>query len=107
MTSGSLGGAMVSTSCGKARDVGSIPALGAIFPTLITPPHKNYNDFHHNRRLDGALVSTLSRNARGVGSIPALDAIFPLFVNCYDTGSMNSIVHNACAVWLLNLPDVM
>ena len=33
MTSGSLGGVMV----WNTRDVGSIPALGAIFPIFITP----------------------------------------------------------------------
>ena len=35
-TSRSLGGLMASTPAWNARDVGSIPALGAIFPILIT-----------------------------------------------------------------------
>ena len=35
-TSGSSGGAMVSTLVQNARDVGSIPALGTIFSIFIT-----------------------------------------------------------------------
>ena len=37
LTSGSLGGVIVSTLARNARDVGSIPALGTIFPIFITP----------------------------------------------------------------------
>ena len=36
LTAGNLGGVMVSTLAQNARDVGSIPALGAIFPSFIT-----------------------------------------------------------------------
>ena len=37
VTAGSLDGLMVSTLARNARDVGSIPALGTIFPIFITP----------------------------------------------------------------------
>ena len=37
VTSGSLGGVMVITPAPNARQVGSIPALGKIFPIFITP----------------------------------------------------------------------
>ena len=37
MTSGSLGGGMVNTLVRNARDMVSIPALGAIFPNFIIP----------------------------------------------------------------------
>ena len=37
MTSGWLGGKMVSTLAQNARDVGSILALGTLFPIIITP----------------------------------------------------------------------
>ena len=37
VTSGSLGGIMVSTLAQNASDVGSIPLLGTIFPIFITP----------------------------------------------------------------------
>ena len=37
VTSGSLGGVMVSTLAWNASDVDPIPALGAIFPIFITP----------------------------------------------------------------------
>ena len=37
VTSGSLGGLMVSTLALNARDVGSIPARGALFLIFITP----------------------------------------------------------------------
>ena len=36
VTSGSLGTVLVSTLAWNARDVGLIPALGAIFPIFIT-----------------------------------------------------------------------
>ena len=36
VTSGSLGGVMVRMLAQNARDVGSIPTLGAIFPIFIT-----------------------------------------------------------------------
>ena len=37
VTSGSLGGVIVSTLAQNARDEGLIPILGAIFPIFITP----------------------------------------------------------------------
>ena len=37
VTSGSLGDVMVSALVQSARDVGSIPAIGEIFPIFITP----------------------------------------------------------------------
>ena len=37
MTSGSLGGVMVSTLAQDARVVGTIPILAVIFPMFITP----------------------------------------------------------------------
>ena len=37
VTSGSLHGVMVSTLAQNARDVGSVPALGTIFPIFIKP----------------------------------------------------------------------
>ena len=37
VTSRSISGEMVITLAQNARDVGSIPTLGATFPTLITP----------------------------------------------------------------------
>ena len=37
VTSGSLGGVMVNIPAWNARDVGSIPSLGTIFPIFITP----------------------------------------------------------------------
>ena len=46
VTSGSLGGVMVNTLAHNVRDVGTIPALGIIFPIFITPNtiaiNKNY-----------------------------------------------------------------
>ena len=39
VTSGSLGDEMVNPLIQNARDLGSIPALCAIFPTFITPTH--------------------------------------------------------------------
>ena len=38
MTSGRLGGVMVSILAQNARVVGSIPIIGTIFPILIIPP---------------------------------------------------------------------
>ena len=38
MTSGSLGGTIVSTLTWNTIGVGTIPALGTIFPILIAPP---------------------------------------------------------------------
>ena len=37
MTTGSLGGVMVSTLVQNAIDVGSIPTLGAVFPIFVSP----------------------------------------------------------------------
>ena len=37
LMSGIVGGVMVSILAQHARDVGSIPALGTIFPIFITP----------------------------------------------------------------------
>ena len=37
VTSGTLGGVLVSTMTQNARDVGSIPALGTMLPIFITP----------------------------------------------------------------------
>ena len=37
VTSGNVGGVMVNTMAGNARDVGSNPTRGAIFPIVITP----------------------------------------------------------------------
>ena len=36
VTSGSLGGVMISTLGWNTRDMGSIPALGTVFPMFIT-----------------------------------------------------------------------
>ena len=42
VTSGSLGDVMVSTLAQNARGVGSIPALGTIFPIFITSTTLSY-----------------------------------------------------------------
>ena len=44
VTSGNLGGKMVSTLAQNARDRGSIPALGTIIPIFITPPYQWSHD---------------------------------------------------------------
>ena len=42
VTPGSIGGVMVSTLARNVRDVGLIPALGAIFHIFITPTREWY-----------------------------------------------------------------
>ena len=69
VTSGSLGGIMVSTLARNARDVRSIPTVGAIFPIF----------------LGGVMVSGVGGliwNAKCVTSIPILS----IFITSHDTG---------------------
>ena len=55
MTSGSLGGVIVSTQVQNTRDVVSILALGAIFSIFITPNETGCHD-HNLVRIGQGLV---------------------------------------------------
>ena len=55
-----LDGEIVSTLAQNARDVGSIPALGAIFPIFITPitfiKHWLYHRLNHEQEIANNIV---------------------------------------------------
>ena len=51
VASGNLGSVMVSTQVRNARDVGSIPALGAIFPIFITPHNTTNAEYEFDKLL--------------------------------------------------------
>ena len=93
---------MVSTVAWNARDVGSIPALGTIFPIFITPTTYAFTLSRITTRELDLYVSfkgdisqqgdsihavysnsygTGLRNAKSVGSNPALDIMFSLFAS--------------------------
>ena len=59
MKSESLHGIMVAYWAGMTRDVGSIPALGTIFPIFITPTTASLEE--------KASVIPLAQRARGLG----------------------------------------
>ena len=47
VTAGSLGGVMVRILAQNARDVGSFPTLGAIFPIVTTPYYTGFCGHEH------------------------------------------------------------
>ena len=63
VTSGSLGGVIVTTIYRNARDVSSIPALGEIFPIFITPTTVPTDD--HYRYIHMYTVKPLNRPTTG------------------------------------------